>query len=553
MADHIQPSAGNWLKVPKIPPFDSIKGYLLSALCAGVGLVIRLALDPLWGDRLPYAIFFLANLFVLQFVEVGPFIFTVSAGFILGNWFFVTPRHSFLVGSPVNQVNAVLYFVISLVVLYFSQRARGARRKEQTARETLRRNLEELQESEARYSAVVRNSIDAILLTDAEERILAANPAACRMFGRTEDELLQIGRLALVDPADRERVARKQGEIAGTPRMEVTFVRNDGGKFTGEISTGGFRDRNGGLKCSSIIRDITDRKRAEARLESLNKELVAASRQAGMAEIASSVLHNVGNVLNTVNVSATVVRNAVRLSKTATLAKVVFLLREKQNNLAAFLTTDASGKQLLPFLSSILEQLQKERSTVTQELDVLLKSVEHIKQIVAHQQSYARMGGLLERVKVVDIVEDALRLYPANRGPNLVKVIREFEDVPPTLTNRHQVLAVLVNLLQNAHRACDDANNGIIKVRIRPSERERVSIEVADNGIGIAPENLTKIFGHGFTTRKNGHGFGLHSGALAAREMGGSLVARSDGLGKGATFILELPLVENQAAASTST
>ena len=76
-------------------------------------------------------------------------------------------------------------------------------------------------------------------------------------------------------------------------------------------------------------------------------------------------------------------------------------------------------------------------------------------------------------------------------------------------------------------------------------------MEVTDNGEGIPKENLTRIFQHGFTTKKTGHGFGLHSGSNAAREMGGSLNVRSDGTGTGATFILELPLNKNAAPSSS--
>jgi len=499
---------------------------------------------------LPYAVSFLGNLLVLQFVGVGPFIMTVLCGFALDNYFFVPPRHSLVGGDRVNQLNGLLYFLVHLVVLVFSQRARGARLKEEKAHERERQHLEELRESEARYSAVVQNSIDAILLTDAEERILAVNPAACRMFGRTKEELLGLSRLTLVDAADRERIQRA-GNNPEKLQMEVTFVGKDDNKFTGEISTGRFIDRNGDLKCSSAIRDITERKRDEAQLASLHKELVSASHQAGMAEIATSILHNVGNVLNTVNVSATIVRQAVRSSRTATLAKAIALLQENQSNLAQFLSLDRKGKQLIPFLSAIAEQLQKERGTITQELDVLLKSVEHIRQIVAHQQSYARTGGVLENVKIAELVEDALRIYRIGQGAQPATVIKEFEPLPPTMVNRHLVLQILVNLLQNARRACEDSNNARITVRIRSSKPKRVCVEVIDNGVGIPPENLTKIFAHGFTTRKNGHGFGLHSGALAANEMGGSLVAHSDGPGTGSTFVLDLPLEHELIAAQS--
>jgi C4-dicarboxylate-specific signal transduction histidine kinase len=105
------------------------------------------------------------------------------------------------------------------------------------------------------------------------------------------------------------------------------------------------------------------------------------------------------------------------------------------------------------------------------------------------------------------------------------------------------VLQILVNLIRNAKYACDEAGRPDKRLSMRVTKGdELVRIAVRDNGIGIPPENLTRIFGHGFTTKKDGHGFGLHSGALAAKELGGSLTAHSDGVGRGATFTLELPL-----------
>ena len=109
--------------------------------------------------------------------------------------------------------------------------------------------------------------------------------------------------------------------------------------------------------------------------------------------------------------------------------------------------------------------------------------------------------------------------------------------------DKHSVLQILLNLLRNAEEAIDDAGKPekLIRVRIRRYGDDRVRIEVSDTGVGLAPENLTRIFAHGFTTKPHGHGFGLHSGALAAKQLGGALWAESDGPGLGATFTLELP------------
>ena len=543
------------MAAPGARPLVGIRAYVFSGLCIGLGLATRLALDPLWGDRLPYATFFLLNLIIVQFAGIRPFIFATLTTFLLSDWFFVSPRHSLLISDRINQVNGVFFFIFSFVVLLFALRSRRALIREESAREKLRQNLEELRESEARYSALVRNSMDGILLTDPKGRILAANPQACRMFGRTEEELCRMGQMGLVDQVDQNRVAQaeQEGELKGKVHLEATFVRGDGSKFIGEVSSGVFTDRNGFPRHSSIIRDVTDRKEAEARVKSLHRELVAASRQVGMAEIATNVLHNVGNVLNSVNVSAALVQNQIRKSRSVSLGKVLRLIREHESDLAQFLSNDAKGKQLLPFLASTLEHLERERGKVLEELVVLRQSVEHINQIVAQQQSYARMGGILESVKIPDVVEDALRLHPMDEACSL-KVLRQYAEVPLIVVNRHQLLQILVNLLQNASRACEEngQTTGEIKIRVELCEPKCVRITVADNGIGIVPENLTKIFAHGFTTRKQGNGFGLHSGALAAKHMGGSLTAQSDGLGKGSSFVLELPIAQESNSANIS-
>jgi signal transduction histidine kinase len=169
-------------------------------------------------------------------------------------------------------------------------------------------------------------------------------------------------------------------------------------------------------------------------------------------------------------------------------------------------------------------------------------NVEHIKEIVAMQQNYAAFGGVKEMIDVVKLVEDSLRINEGSMSRHRVAVIREFGKVPPLNLDKHKMLQILVNLLRNAKHACDESGRADKRLTVRVANSNgRITICVMDNGIGIPPENLTRIFNHGFTTRKGGHGFGLHSGALAAREMGGSLTVHSDGLGQGAAFTLELP------------
>ena len=261
-----------------------------------------------------------------------------------------------------------------------------------------------------------------------------------------------------------------------------------------------------------------------------------------MAEIATNVLHNVGNVLNSVNISAGLVMRSVKKSRISNLDRVAALLRKHEANLAEFVTNNPQGQSLPAYLAHLSESLIAEQATAVRELESLRRNVEHINDIVAMQQNYARFGAVNEMVNVTDLVEDSLRMTEGAFTRHLIEVVREFGDVPPINVEKHKILQILVNLLQNAKQACQNSERSDKWLRVRVANGDaRVTISVADNGIGIPAENLTRIFNHGFTTRADGHGFGLHSSALAAKEMGGSLTAQSAGPGQGAVFTLELP------------
>ena len=284
-----------------------------------------------------------------------------------------------------------------------------------------------------------------------------------------------------------------------------------------------------------------------AELESIHKQLVEASRRGGMAEIATNVLHNVGNVLNSVNVSTGLLVESVKKSKASGLARVVALMREHEHDLGDFITLDDRGKHLPAHLQQLSEYLLADQETTVKELESLRRNVEHIKEIVAMQQSYAKVGGVKELVDVVGLVEDSMRMNEGALSRHQVEVVREFGKVPLMNAEKHKILQILVNLIRNAKYACDESGQEDKRLTVRVANGDgRVKISVIDNGVGIPPENLTRIFNHGFTTRKGGHGFGLHSGALAAREMGGSLTVQSGGPGRGAAFTLELPCPEQE-------
>jgi len=294
-----------------------------------------------------------------------------------------------------------------------------------------------------------------------------------------------------------------------------------------------------------ILQDITRQKKDAEQLDKLNRQLLDTSRQAGMADVATGVLHNVGNVLNSVSVAATVVGERLQRSKVTGLQRATALMREKNGQLADFLTSDPKGKLLPTYLDTVADQLAEERNELLTKVQSVAQNIEHIKEIVAMQQSYAKVSGAYENLMAADLVEDALRINLAAFDRHNIQVVREFTpNLPPVCVDRHKVLQILINLLRNAKHAMEelDVESKRMTISISQNTSDRVTIAVRDNGLGIPASNLTKIFNHGFTTKKDGHGFGLHSGANAAKEMGGSLSAHSDGPGKGAEFTLKLPV-----------
>ncbi|HVZ43166.1 MAG TPA: AAA family ATPase [Ramlibacter sp.] len=284
-------------------------------------------------------------------------------------------------------------------------------------------------------------------------------------------------------------------------------------------------------------------------LEQTQARLVSTARRAGMAEIANNVLHNVGNVLNSVNISAGVVRRAINASKAEGLSRAVKLMHDPASDLGRFVESGTQGKALRSYLAELDTALRLERNNALADLDRLTSSIDHIKHVVATQQSHAGPSSVVEAARAEELLEQALHLCEEEIATCGLAVVRRFEHVPVAALDRQRVLQILVNLIRNAAQAMSGVSGrerelvlttGLVRDGAAGGARLRMT--VSDTGEGIAPENLTRIFSHGFTTRVTGHGFGLHSSALAAREMGGALTASSEGPARGATFTLEVPL-----------
>ena len=394
---------------------------------------------------------------------------------------------------------------------------------------------------------IIRSMGDMLTVTQLDGRIKSVNNSLLQSLGYTEDELSgkPIEVLLHQPQIPIDESFHRNLEAGGVRHFEAAYRHKNGRTVPVAISVSALHGRASLLHGEVwIAKDITIHKEAEAELAKTHKQLLMVSRQAGMAEVATGVLHNVGNVLNSLNVSSGIIVERLRKSKLGNVGRIGALLEEHSADLPDYLTRHPAGRQLPGYIKRLAERLNAERDFMRQEAEQVLEHVEHIREIVAMQQNYARVFGITEKIDVAELVEDSLRINSGSLSRHGVEVIRDYGPQPISLTvDRHKVLQIMVNLIRNAKYACDESDRKEKQLTLRIiQDGEMIKIVVKDNGVGIPPENMPKIFRSGFTTRKNGHGFGLHSAALAAKEMKGRLSAQSEGVQQGATFTLELPL-----------
>ena len=376
-------------------------------------------------------------------------------------------------------------------------------------------------------SAPLQRSISApiLKLADTAERISAEENYSLRVTKETDDE---IGMLydqfnRMLDQVETSKTDLQEAHDQLELRVE---------QRTRELSDANFELSN----------EIIERRRAERELEQVHREFVEAARHAGMAEIASGVLHNVGNVLNSVNVSANTILDKLKKSKRSQLTRLSDLLDENSDNLATFLTEDSRGQQVPTFLRKLSESLKAEDDTLLIEAASLTSNIEHIKAIIATQQSYAGTSGLIEPMNVNEILEDVIKLNTSSFDRHEIRIARQFADLSDILVDKQRLLQIVINLVKNAKEALLEQNLHERVLRLSTfAKDDQVVIQVSDTGVGIEPHNLSKIFTHGFSTKSSGHGFGLHSCANAAATMDGELTVTSGGSMQGATFTLTLP------------
>lgn len=295
---------------------------------------------------------------------------------------------------------------------------------------------------------------------------------------------------------------------------------------------------------SGILMDINTIKESEQEIKELNRTLVSTARLAGMSEVATTILHNVGNLLNSTIVSLDVLKQSLVTPHHQKLDSLVHLLQQNSHHLTEYISNDQKGKLIIPYLAKLAEVTESEFNQNNEEISRLEKNVNHIKEIVAMQQSISGVSGITEKITVSELLNNAIEMSNIHHL-NIELTTEVDKAIPAIVSDKSKLLQILTNLLRNAKDSVDtnpEDKSKEISIKVNKLNGKKIVFKVKDNGIGIPKEIHEKIFSFGFTTKEKGHGFGLHSAALSARELGGSLVVQSNGENQGAEFSLTLPI-----------
>ncbi len=452
------------------------------------------------------------------------------------------PLVPFASGTFFNQLLALL------AVAAFSGMSERSRREALSARDAARASLAE--SAEARI-ALSENLKAVVLSVDPALRFVTGNSWFATLSQAQGRAPLSPGQPVLdgldgLDPSQRADLEALFERALGGQHVEVERSLQLGSETVDcEILLNPIRRASGEVRGVTVFgRDIGARKRAQAELERLNRELANASHLAGKAEVATDVLHNVGNVLTAICASADLILERLHESKASFVGKTIALLPTQPEDLARFLTADEKGQKVRAYLGMLGESLEQDRAELIDELQTLNQRLDHVKSVVARQQSFARTSRVVELVEPAELIEEALKLEAESFSRHGIAVKRELAGrLPGIALDRHQVLQILSNFLLNSRQslAVSTAADKRVAVCAFRNERGNLQIDVVDNGIGIALEQQGRLFAYGYTTKQGGHGFGLASSLLSARSMGGTVRAHSDGIGKGATFTIEIP------------
>ncbi len=419
-----------------------------------------------------------------------------------------------------------------------------AKRTEAALKDANRR----LQEHEQTLNSVLESIGDGVLVLDTDAKVILASHSAHRMVGE--------GMLARTDPSRWRKghgVFLPDGETP-IPLEDMPHVRAVANESTTDfrvlirnpkvpngihlsLDCQPMRDPSGRIRGAVLVaRDETPGLRAQQALSNAFAH--------GRLEVLDTIVHNIGNAINSVDVGLGTVQNVVRdnvlVRRLSALADVI---APHADDWETFLIKDRKGRQVVPFLLALAKDFERQNEQLVRTVARVAGRVAHIVEIVRTQTK--RYGGAIERVDVdfQQALVDAANILRESITKRGIQLSIHSRGAPREIhVQQSRFHQLIVNLIKNAIDAIDEGR------RLRPEEKRgaiRVSaqvvghdlvIEVSDDGIGIDPKDLDLIFRSDYTTKSNGSGLGLHSAANYVGATGGAIEPSSAGIGKGATI-----------------
>ncbi len=404
---------------------------------------------------------------------------------------------------------------------------------------------EEPQAFERDFNELLDSVYDAVIITDTKGLITKFNARALEYFLYESDDFSKLNVLNVISGADEHTLKTVYETLSSERRIfiEGYCMPREGDPFPAEITVSLLHVK-GVEQLFFFIRNVIVRVKTEEALRKAQQELLETAHHAGMAEIATGVLHDVGNLLNSINVSCELILSCLEDSSLTSFLRVNNQVR-KIEDLPGYIANDPKGQKLMEIYQGVGECLAGEHEQIEKESENLKAKIQIVKEVISTQQTYAKAGLFEEQVQLEVLVEDALAILKSTLEAENLTIEKTFDPVPNVKVQKSKFVHILLNLLKNARDALMNVTDRPRQMDIRiKADNAFATVSVTDNGEGIAPEAMDKIFTHGFTTKQSGHGFGLHSCANLMTEMGGKIQVRSDGLGQGATFSLTLPLAK---------
>lgn len=402
----------------------------------------------------------------------------------------------------------------------------------------------ELAEKEKRIRSIIDAASDGIIVMDSRGKIQTCNLAFANLLLKSEGEIVShqaVEFLKLSNHGQEETLTLEKLVKNAISWDQEFFVRRpDGKEIPLEIKISQSLISNE-IVYVMVLRDVTRKKMREQEILKLHQELIVASRFAGMGEVANSLLHNMGNILNSVKISINLLIEKNKEHRIDELSQVVSLLKNNFANLESFLKDDSVGKMIPDFLTEYVLNITEESKAISVELEALKNRIDHISDIILTQQSLGKMNTVIEDVNINKLLDEALKLTFIEKFK--IPVVKDYGQVYIIQSDKIKILQIVVNIIKNAIEALTNCNNAdkLLSIKTYVIDENFIGIEISDTGAGISPENLDKLFAIGFTTKEEGHGIGLHSCALLILNLGGQIKVLSKGSGKGTTFYLTLP------------